>query len=434
MREGTAPAALEDIGGASAATVAVAMPRGIDAATGDAAAAAAAGASTPVDLGQWAAADTIRGSHPAGRTTAANGTADEDYHALSEGGRITPLSSSPQHASGGGATLPPVAGTALMPAKVSATPPATRSDRRAGRSAAAGSTPAALQQPVAVATAAPAEALLDADDDHGDAGPGSGVAVCFPERWRDKERRLAQASPFSAHPGWRLVPVIVKANDDLRQEQFTSQLLREFARIFKARNVPAWLRPYDILATEARGGLIHAIPDTISIDSLKRAIPAFTTLDAWFVDHFRRGPRGDERLHAARTNFVLSMAGYSIACYILNIKDRHNGNILLTRRGHIVHIDYGFLLTSSPGGETAKLAGIFARVVVFPPVFRLRAGNMNFESAPFKLTSEFVQVMCGTGSQYFALYRSLLLSAFLAIRQHKEEVCIVLAFVQLRPA
>lgn len=49
---------------------------------------------------------------------------------------------------------------------------------------------------------------------------------------------------------------------------------------------------------------------------------------------------------------------------------------------------------------------------------------MNFESAPFKLTAEFVQVMCGTESQYFALYKSLLLQAFLAIRQHKEEVCL----------
>ena len=79
------------------------------------------------------------------------------------------------------------------------------------------------------------------------------------------------------------------------------------------------------------------------------------------------------------------MAAYSIVCYLLQIKDRHNGNILVgadgghphtsiamvrmgerdvrprPATGGVVHIDFGFLLSNSPGG-------------------------INFESAPFKLT------------------------------------------------
>lgn len=47
---------------------------------------------------------------------------------------------------------------------------------------------------------------------------------------------------------------------------------------------------------------------------------------------------------------------------------RHNGNILLTAEGHIIHIDYGFILSISPGK------------------------NLGFESSAFKLTHEFVEV------------------------------------------
>ena len=161
--------------------------------------------------------------------------------------------------------------------------------------------------------------------------------VVFPERWREKENRLAKQSPHGHLPGWRLLPCIVKANDDLRQEQFVSQLLAQFAAIFRASKVPVWLKAYDILAVNPSAGLIQAIPDTMSLDSLKKNDPNYTTLTAWFEQQFKWGVRGPDRLRVARTNFARSLAAYSIVCYILQIKDRHNGNILVDRKGAFLY-------------------------------------------------------------------------------------------------
>ncbi len=66
------------------------------------------------------------------------------------------------------------------------------------------------------------------------------------------------------------------------------------------------------------------------------------------------------------------------------VKDRHNGNILIDDVGHILHIDFGFMLGTSPGG-------------------------VNFESAPFKLTQEYVELMKGKDSDYFGYFRSLMI-------------------------
>ncbi|KAE9048764.1 hypothetical protein PR003_g1458 [Phytophthora rubi] len=225
------------------------------------------------------------------------------------------------------------------------------------------------------------------------AAVGEPPCVIFKERWAEKERRIQATSPYGRLPGWRLLPVIVKSDDDLRQEQLALQLIHQFAKVFEEFKVPVFIRPYDVIAISATSGLVEAISDTISIDSLKRNDREFTTLLDFFTRHF--GDPSTPEFRRARANFVSSMAGYAIVCYLLQIKDRHNGNILLDAEGHIIHIDFGFILANNPG-------------------------NMAFEQAPFKLTADFVELMGGPRSAHFRRFRSLCVRAFLVARKYRH--------------
>ena len=180
------------------------------------------------------------------------------------------------------------------------------------------------------------------------------------------------------------------------------QLLRLFAGVFPA---PLWLRPYHILATGPRSGLIEMVADTRSLDSLKKS-ETFKTggMRAHFERHY--GGAGSASFAAAQHNFLCSLAAYSMATYLLGIKDRHNGNILLSRQGHLVHIDFGFVLGSAPGGAVSLEGG-----------------------APFKLTREMVDVLGGPTAPLFTVtFVEMCTAALRAARAHAQTL---LALVEL---
>jgi len=82
--------------------------------------------------------------------------------------------------------------------------------------------------------------------------------VVFREGLKEKEERLKSESAWGHMPGWGLFPCFIKSNDDLRQEQLASQLIREMASILSSAKVPVWLYPYSIVAISNRAGIIEA--------------------------------------------------------------------------------------------------------------------------------------------------------------------------------
>ncbi|KAH7923479.1 hypothetical protein BV22DRAFT_1036261 [Leucogyrophana mollusca] len=186
---------------------------------------------------------------------------------------------------------------------------------------------------------------------------------------------------------------IFKVGDDCRQDVLALQIIAMFKNIFTAVGLTLYLYPYRVTATAPGCGVIDVVPNATSRDEMGRA--KVNDLLDFFISKY--GGEETVAFQRARLNFIQSMAAYSVACYILQIKDRHNGNIMIDGEGHIVHIDFGFLFDIGPGG-------------------------VKFEPNSFKLNHEMVVLMGGRYSQGYELFQHLTVKAFLAIRPHADQL------------
>lgn len=187
---------------------------------------------------------------------------------------------------------------------------------------------------------------------------------------------------------------IFKVGDDCRQDVLALQMIAAFRGIFHSVGLDVFVFPYRVTATAPGCGVIDVLPNSISRDMLGRE--AVNGLYEYFVSKY--GNEDSLRFQEARKNFVKSMAAYSIISFLLQFKDRHNGNIMIDDAGHILHIDFGFCFDIAPGG-------------------------VKFERAPFKLTAEMLAVMGGSPEhQSFKWFEELCIKAFLATRPYAEKL------------
>ena len=125
--------------------------------------------------------------------------------------------------------------------------------------------------------------------------------------------------------------MIVKSGDDLRSEQIAMQLIESIDLIFKKRKLKLKLQTYEILSTGPNCGIVEFITDSFSIDYIKKKMQETLQMEIDLVDFYRIrfGEPTSKAYVQAIKNLSDSLAAYSLVCYILQIKDRHNANILI---------------------------------------------------------------------------------------------------------
>jgi phosphatidylinositol kinase/protein kinase (PI-3 family) len=70
------------------------------------------------------------------------------------------------------------------------------------------------------------------------------------------QQRIREGSVFGGLVSWKLVSLIVKTGDNLKQEQFAMQLIYQFCQIFESENLNLLLRPYEVVSLGPDSGII----------------------------------------------------------------------------------------------------------------------------------------------------------------------------------
>lgn len=195
---------------------------------------------------------------------------------------------------------------------------------------------------------------------------------------------------------------IFKTHDDCGQDALALQIIEYFRQIFGFCGLPLLLFPYKVIASRSGpnkviGGMIECVKSARSRSDL--GAENNYRLKKYFIETY--GDVESKTFRRAQRNFILSLAGYAVVCYILQIKDRHNANIMINEYGHLIHIDFGFLFDISPGK------------------------NIGFETAGFKINDEMVELIGDDGSHttpLFLWFVELCIRGYLVCREHMDQI------------
>eukprot|EP00457_Paulinella_chromatophora_P000867 gb/GEZN01000868.1/.p1 GENE.gb/GEZN01000868.1/~~gb/GEZN01000868.1/.p1 ORF type:complete len:1091 (-),score=165.37 gb/GEZN01000868.1/:293-3082(-) len=185
------------------------------------------------------------------------------------------------------------------------------------------------------------------------------------------------------------VEVLLKSGDDLRQDMLTLQLLTVMDSIWQRKAIDLHINPYAVVATGVNKygdgvGMIQAIVDADTTSSIQMkfggGILGALSLKPLREFILKHNPSEQEQALAMK-NFTRSCAGYCVATYVLGIGDRHNGNIMVAKSGHLFHIDFGHFLGNFKtkfGLKRERTPFVFTKEMAYV----ITNGNKKLKEAP----------------------------------------------------
>ncbi len=186
---------------------------------------------------------------------------------------------------------------------------------------------------------------------------------------------------------------ILKTDSNLRKEHIVSSLIiilqnkliqqMNRGRIDTFEPIPT----YKIIMINSEIGVIEFLENCLT---LKNINSKNYTLQNYILDNNK-----DSRIKTIKERFAKSLAISSCLSYVLGLGDRHASNIMVSNNGHIIHIDYGYIL-ENPIHST----------IVNNPIIRI--------------SNEMIDFLGGWNSEYYDLFKNYIIKVFDIIRLYSD--------------
>ncbi|XP_071493247.1 phosphatidylinositol 4-phosphate 3-kinase C2 domain-containing subunit beta-like [Diadema antillarum] len=192
--------------------------------------------------------------------------------------------------------------------------------------------------------------------------------------------------------------MMFKAGEDMRQDMLTMQMIRIMDKLWLADGLDLRMVTFRCMTTGVNRGLVELVPESETLRKIQVEHGVTGSFkDKVLAEWLQKHNPTELNYQKAVENFTYSCAGYCVATYVLGIGDRHNDNIMVTKTGHMFHVDFGKFLGN---------AQMF--------------GNIKRDRTPFVLTSDMAYVINGgeKSSSRFQEFIDLCCEAFNLVRRH----------------
>ena len=187
---------------------------------------------------------------------------------------------------------------------------------------------------------------------------------------------------------------IFKVGDDMRQDQLCLQQIHLMDKLLKQDNLDLKIKTYNVMAVGDKVGFAEFIES--------KPLSAILDEHSGQLLPFLLNPQQTSISQATMDTYIRSCAGYCIMTFILGVGDRHLENVLLTKDGHLFHVDYAYVAGNDP-----KL---------YPPFM--------------KICREMVDLMGGLTHPNYAKFKQYCFTAYSILRKHAKLIIHLFVLMQ----